>query len=208
MSRAGPRHASSQWETSLQSNAVSRWLGAHLESALYEGLCARSIYQVQGQVIASHRHLKFRTAFLLIPLTWFIQMKQTLDNVLQLNRSTPLWYFVLALKLLSGDRSQIVHNASNYLLNTKFPIYFWDILGEVLKKDPSLYTLLCILNFRRCIFILSLHVRVALKSQYLLWLGPSHFQPIKIFYIYYRQCLYTTSFKLALTSISLYQGRF
>ena len=32
---ADSRLAPSQWETSLQSNAVSHWLGANLESALY-----------------------------------------------------------------------------------------------------------------------------------------------------------------------------
>ena len=35
MYRAGPRFAPSQWETSLQSNAVSHWLGASLKAALY-----------------------------------------------------------------------------------------------------------------------------------------------------------------------------
>ena len=34
--RADSMFASSQWETSLQSNAVSHWLGAKLESALIE----------------------------------------------------------------------------------------------------------------------------------------------------------------------------
>ena len=33
--RADSRFAPSQWETSLQSNAVSHWLGADPESALY-----------------------------------------------------------------------------------------------------------------------------------------------------------------------------
>ena len=33
--RADSRFAPNQWETSLQSNAVSHWLGANLESALY-----------------------------------------------------------------------------------------------------------------------------------------------------------------------------
>ena len=33
--RADSRFAPSQWETALQSNAVSHWLGANLESALY-----------------------------------------------------------------------------------------------------------------------------------------------------------------------------
>ena len=33
--RADSRLAHSQWETSLQSNAVSHWLGANLELALY-----------------------------------------------------------------------------------------------------------------------------------------------------------------------------
>ena len=32
--RTDPRFAPSQWETLLQSNAVSHWLGANLESAL------------------------------------------------------------------------------------------------------------------------------------------------------------------------------
>ena len=34
-SRADSRFAPSQWEMSLQSNAISHWLGASLESALY-----------------------------------------------------------------------------------------------------------------------------------------------------------------------------
>ena len=33
--RADSRLAPNQWETSLQSNAVSHWLGVNLESALY-----------------------------------------------------------------------------------------------------------------------------------------------------------------------------
>ena len=32
--RADPRFVPSQWETSLQSNATSHWLGANIESAL------------------------------------------------------------------------------------------------------------------------------------------------------------------------------
>ena len=36
-SRTDSRLASSQWETSLQYNAVSHWLGANLESALRDG---------------------------------------------------------------------------------------------------------------------------------------------------------------------------
>ena len=37
--------ALSQWETSFQSNAVSHWLGANLESALYKWCC--SLYGIQ-----------------------------------------------------------------------------------------------------------------------------------------------------------------
>ena len=47
-----------------------------------------------------------------------------LDNKLQdtITWVTHFWYFVLVLKLLSGDRSQILRIASNELLNThKFP---------------------------------------------------------------------------------------
>ena len=39
MHRTDSRHAPSQWETSLQSNTVSHWLGANLESALYTQDC-------------------------------------------------------------------------------------------------------------------------------------------------------------------------
>ena len=40
MARVDSRFAPSQWETSLQSNAVSHWLGANLDSALMAlGLC-------------------------------------------------------------------------------------------------------------------------------------------------------------------------
>ena len=35
--KADSRLAPSQWETSLQSNAISHWLGANLKSALYTG---------------------------------------------------------------------------------------------------------------------------------------------------------------------------
>ena len=37
--RSDSRLAPSQWETALQSNAVSHWLGANLESALYLCVC-------------------------------------------------------------------------------------------------------------------------------------------------------------------------
>ena len=42
--RADSRLAISQWETSLQNNAVSHWLGANLESAL---CCKMPLYSVQ-----------------------------------------------------------------------------------------------------------------------------------------------------------------
>ena len=37
--RADSRFAPSQWETALQSNAVSHWLSTHLESALNDSKC-------------------------------------------------------------------------------------------------------------------------------------------------------------------------
>ena len=37
--RADPRFAPSQWVTSLQSDAVSHWLGTKLESALFSNAC-------------------------------------------------------------------------------------------------------------------------------------------------------------------------
>ena len=45
--RADSRHAPRQWETSLQSNAVSHWLSANLESAIY------CIYQMFSPVCSS-----------------------------------------------------------------------------------------------------------------------------------------------------------
>ena len=41
---ADSRFAPTQWETSLQSNAVYHWLGANLESALYIYICSQ-LYQ-------------------------------------------------------------------------------------------------------------------------------------------------------------------
>ena len=40
--RADSRFAPGQWETSLQSNAISHWLGANLDSALYTKTCTLS----------------------------------------------------------------------------------------------------------------------------------------------------------------------
>ena len=54
MYRDDSRLAPSQWETSLQSNAVSHWLGANLESALYV-VCHWQM-QDKDQNIYPHRH--------------------------------------------------------------------------------------------------------------------------------------------------------
>ena len=45
--RADSRLAPNQWETALQSNAVSHWLGTNLESALYSTYAGFSQYQVR-----------------------------------------------------------------------------------------------------------------------------------------------------------------
>ena len=45
--RADSRLAPSQWETALQSNAVSYWLGANLESALRRWICTCISYLLQ-----------------------------------------------------------------------------------------------------------------------------------------------------------------
>ena len=47
--RADSRFAPSQWETSFQSNAVSRWLGANVESALQT---TGSFFQMQSYFLA------------------------------------------------------------------------------------------------------------------------------------------------------------
>ena len=44
ITRSDPRFAPSQWETSLQSNAVSHWLGANLESDLITHSLASRVY--------------------------------------------------------------------------------------------------------------------------------------------------------------------
>ena len=44
ITRADSRFAPSQWETSLQSNTVSHWLGANLESALYNMMLYHMIW--------------------------------------------------------------------------------------------------------------------------------------------------------------------
>ena len=49
--------------------------------------------------------------------TWFIQMKQIFLRILHIE-SRFFFHFVLAIKLLSSDRSLILRDASNELLNT------------------------------------------------------------------------------------------
>ena len=46
--RADSRFVPSQWETSLQSNAVSHWLGADLESALNDDIAQGPIHASPG----------------------------------------------------------------------------------------------------------------------------------------------------------------
>ena len=45
---ADSKFAASQWETLLQSNAISHWLGANLESALYAYLPDADHYLCQN----------------------------------------------------------------------------------------------------------------------------------------------------------------
>ena len=52
--RADPRLAPSQWETSLQSNAVSHWLGANLESALKWQSASGHIRKFHWQAVSNH----------------------------------------------------------------------------------------------------------------------------------------------------------
>ena len=69
--RADSRFAPSQWETSLQSNAVSHWLGASLESALqfhqprlvirtfhHQGRCSRG-----GHLCNEHSEEKYSCSY-------------------------------------------------------------------------------------------------------------------------------------------------
>ena len=57
ISRADFMLAPSQWETSLQSNAVSHWLGANLESALHISFMLQSTLSNMGQY---YNHSSFR----------------------------------------------------------------------------------------------------------------------------------------------------
>ena len=56
-SRADSRLAPSQWETSLQRNSISHWLGANLESALYSITYSMTVIKVE--------HIDY---------TWILQM--------------------------------------------------------------------------------------------------------------------------------------
>ena len=53
--RAHSRFAPSQWETSLQSNTLSHWLGTNLESALY--MCGKSILGGTRKVVPGQDEL-------------------------------------------------------------------------------------------------------------------------------------------------------
>ena len=54
--RTGSRLGPSQWETSLQSNAVSHWLGTNLESALHHYVKTTSFWCDNDVIIASCDH--------------------------------------------------------------------------------------------------------------------------------------------------------
>ena len=75
--RADSRLAPSQWETSLQSNAVSHWLGANLESAL--GFITHRVSNADRYLMWYHHHAKCnpQAALWTPPLHWDPLHKQS-----------------------------------------------------------------------------------------------------------------------------------
>ena len=67
-SRADSRLAPGQWETSLQSNAVSHWLGANLESAL-------PVYFVVSTLITLMPMYQLYTAYKILKINIFLYEK-------------------------------------------------------------------------------------------------------------------------------------
>ena len=99
--RADSSFAPSQWETSSQSNAVSHWLGAKLETALRLASCmaflwrvyengARTRYLRQGEVIAPHRILWFGITYpclrylLLAPKSSYMNTSSNLVRIFEI----------------------------------------------------------------------------------------------------------------------------
>ena len=83
INRADSRFAPGQWETSLQSNAVSHWLGANLESALYKSYwwwMGEAIWPLNPMQWVSARKTKLQcisngvTSFLHKPIEWVTQL--------------------------------------------------------------------------------------------------------------------------------------
>ena len=97
--------------------------------------------------------------------------------------------YVLALKLLSSERSQLLRDASNKLLNThKRSIEIHHVLADTLevvnslrrsiKNDTFLWMLLGIFYFghrKLHLSFITLYMRVALQSQYLFVVGAKPF---------------------------------
>ena len=102
--RADFRLAPSQWETSLQSNAVSHWLGANLESALWYIVCSNAIIMLINEDHWVHFELTKDThtspslgwamgcLMYFLPLQWSHNEHVSASNHLRLNCLLNCWF--------------------------------------------------------------------------------------------------------------------
>ena len=127
-------------------------------------------YLVIWYLINNRLH-SYKSSLLILRETWSLTLKT--HDLYNWSRF-PFCHFVLSLKLLSGDQSQILRGASNKSLKThKIPIdsqckdWYAGCCGKFLANDTFLYILICIFDFVHCkshYSSITLHTRVALNS--------------------------------------------
>ena len=89
--RADSRCASSQWETSLQSNAVSHWLGANLE---YDAVKSNSVWKAAVIVYHNHRLAVWISQDLILLISYLRVFTASTGfnfDTLQIRRWYPNW---------------------------------------------------------------------------------------------------------------------
>ena len=126
-SRADSRLAPNQWETSLQSNVVCHWMGAHMESALKSVRNHKLWQSIFSSIIIScflHRTIEFR-----YNTEWYIM-------VLHTHHCTPQNICELAL-LRKSKFCQIMSTMADDGLAAKGP-WSWPTSPRIFRHIPSL----------------------------------------------------------------------
>ena len=104
--RADSRFAHSQWETSLQSNVVSHWLGANLESAL-------SLNSFKAVLVKCNLNKKAKHIALSIRITWVDLMSDSQHTINTPYLTPPVSYGVFIMSISEKNNCAITGSYCN-----------------------------------------------------------------------------------------------